>query len=329
MTNPARSSKAKEAAKAKGRIVSVPVVNNNKNKKNRKSAPSKSRKTKVSLPWIAVGVVVVLVTGLVLFAILGKSSSSNGNADSSQPAPSSVVNAVTTIPDSIYNQIGVTSTGVSVTPPTKVSGQKPLTSVSPSGKTLPAVYYYGAEYCPYCAAERWAVAASLSRFGAMSNLWITTSSSTDVFPSTSSLSFAKVSFNSPDLAFRGIERYGNVVQANGAYNTIMTPTKAENALLKKYDSTTYIPSGSNGSIPFMDIGNQFLISGSSFSPSVLQGLTHAQIANGLNDPSNPATQAIIASSNYISASICQTTGGKPGNVCDSPGVKAAAKVMGF
>ena len=39
----------------------------------------------------------------------------------------------------------------------------------------PEVLYVGAEYCPFCAAERWPVVVALSRFGTWSGL-----SATDV-----------------------------------------------------------------------------------------------------------------------------------------------------
>ena len=40
----------------------------------------------------------------------------------------------------------------------------------------------------------------------------------------------------------------------------------------------------------MNIGNEFLISGASYSPSILAGLSREEIAANLNDPTNPATQ---------------------------------------
>ena len=40
----------------------------------------------------------------------------------------------------------------------------------------------GAEFCPYCATERWSVVMALSKFGTFSHLVGTTSSSTDVDP---------------------------------------------------------------------------------------------------------------------------------------------------
>ena len=40
----------------------------------------------------------------------------------------------------------------------------------------------GAEYCPYCAAERWSMIVALGRFGTFSGLQTMRSSSTDSRP---------------------------------------------------------------------------------------------------------------------------------------------------
>ena len=90
-----------------------------------------------------------------------------------------MVNDVTNIPLSVYNTVGVNFPGrPPVYPPLMLKGQPPL---SFDGKS-PAILYYGAEYCPFCAAERWAIIAALSRFGTWSGLKITASSHTDAYP---------------------------------------------------------------------------------------------------------------------------------------------------
>ena len=104
-----------------------------------------------------------------------------------------MVHDVTNIPASVYNKVGVTSPTVAVTPPTVISGQPPMTL---NGKS-PAMLYYGAEYCPYCAAERWAMTAALSRFGTWSNLKITASSHTDVDPETHTFSYYGATLHQP------------------------------------------------------------------------------------------------------------------------------------
>src|SRR5438874_585634 len=63
------------------------------------------------------------------------------------------------------------------------------TPLTKDGK--PEVLYIGDEYCPYCAAERWAMAVALSKFGTFTGLRGIRSSSSDAFPSTPTLTFYK------------------------------------------------------------------------------------------------------------------------------------------
>jgi hypothetical protein len=58
----------------------------------------------------------------------------------------------------------------------------------------PLVVYIGAEYCPFCAAQRWPLVVALSRFGTFSGLSVTRSASEDVFPDTATLSFHSASY---------------------------------------------------------------------------------------------------------------------------------------
>jgi hypothetical protein len=110
----------------------------------------------------------------------------------------------------------------------------------------------------------------------------------------------------------------------------MTPSKAQQALLSKYDTPTYVP-GMNpqdaGSIPFITMGNKFLVSGASYNPGLLTGLSRTQIAANLSASSSPQTQAIITSANEQTAAICTLTNQQPSNVCTSSGVMAAKKLM--
>ena len=59
----------------------------------------------------------------------------------------------------------------------------------------------GAEYCPYCAAERWALVMALSKFGTFTDLQGTTSSATDTNPSTPTFSFYGSTYTSKYLSF--------------------------------------------------------------------------------------------------------------------------------
>ena len=156
------------------------------------------------------------------------------------------------------------------------------------------ITYVGAEYCPFCAAERWALAVALSRFGTFSNLSGTHSSDTDEFPDTQTLSFYGSSYSSPYVDFQPVEEATNR-PAGAGYQTLQTPTAAQSALVAKYDP--------QGSIPFLDIANRYVVTGSSFSPQVLQGLSRSQIAADLSDPNSAVAQAIDGTANDITAAI--------------------------
>ena len=284
------------------------------------------------MAWGAVAVVIVVIVVLVVVKVTGGSNSgSSGTPVPVTPASASVVTAVTGIPQSVYDTVGVTSPSVPVTAPIVLSGQQPLTI----GGKSPAMLYYGAEYCPYCAAERWAMTAALSRFGTWSGLKVTasgkgSSAGPEPYPATNTFSYRSASLASPYITFKGIEQYTNIPNPNGAgYTVLNNPTKAEQAIITKYSSPTYVPNATAGqtAFPFVDINNSVLVSGASFSPGVLAGLSHAQIANGLSDPNNPVTQAIVATANYISAGICAATKGQPTAVCQSSGVQAATKAL--
>ena len=69
-----------------------------------------------------------------------------------------------------------------------------LQKVPASGPPLrfdgkPAIVFVSEESCPFCAAERWPLAVALSHFGTWSQLGITQSAATDVYPGTATLSF--------------------------------------------------------------------------------------------------------------------------------------------
>ena len=103
----------------------------------------------------------------------------------------------------------------------------------------------------------------------------------------------------------------------------------EKAIVTKYDTSTYVSglsSEDDGTFPFLDFGNQ-LLGVTLYSPDILQNLSRETIAGGLTDPANPITQAIIASSNYVSAATCHITGQQPASVCMSKGVTAADKAL--
>jgi len=257
---------------------------------------------------IASGSVVVVLAIVLVFVIVklnGKPAASaqgvsNGPTGSSLAA---VVNNVTSVPASTLNTVGAGG-GAVTGKPTTISG----TALTENGK--PEMLYLGAEYCPYCAAERWAMIVALSRFGTFSGLSTVHSSSTDVYPNTPTWTFYKSSYTSPYLTFTPVETTTNVADASNTppYVTLQTPTAAQQALVTKYV-------GASGSIPFIDFGNKYLISGASYNPALLAGLSWSTIATDLSNPSSPVAQAVDGTANYITAAICKMTGNQPASAC--------------
>jgi hypothetical protein len=201
--------------------------------------------------------------------------------------------------------------------PTKVGNGNGAILEGADGK--PLITYIGAEYCPYCAAERWALAVALSRFGTFQNLHGTHSSDTDQYPGTQTLSFYGSTYDSPYVDFQAVEEATN--QPDGdTYQPLQTPTAAQSALAAKYDA--------QGSIPFLDIANRYVITGSSFSPQVLQGLSRSQIAADLADSDSAVAQAIDGAANDITAAIASVTGNQPSSVGSSATIAAIAQKLG-
>jgi hypothetical protein len=257
---------------------------------------------------LVVGAVVVVVAIALGAALLGGGSGSKGGSGARAAAPDALLAQVTSVPASVFGQVGVVS---SVTLPKAINAPA-LTSGG-----LPRVVYVGAEYCPYCAAERWAMVLALSRFGTFTNLGVTHSSSVDVFPSTQTFSFHGASYTSQYLSFEGVEMQSNRLSGS-TYAPLDTLTAEQRQLFATYDAPPYVPSSSAGAIPFVALGGRYLVSGASYSPAVLQGKSATQIAAALRDPSSPIAQGIVGTANGITAALCKLTGAQPSSVCADP-----------
>jgi hypothetical protein len=222
-------------------------------------------------------------------------------------ADTAIERSIASIPAATFNAVGAgTAARVQA-----ISGQPELTV---DGK--PEVLFVGAEYCPYCAAERWAVAAALGRFGVLSGTRFIHSSPTDAYPSTPTMSFYKSSYTSKYVAFVPVEWYSGKPDSSTptGYAYLQRPTPQQAALLNRY---------TGGGFPFADIGNRYVVSGVQYLPSALAGMTWAQVAAAMRDPSSPVARDIDGAANMITAAICKLTNGQPASVCNSAGVRAA------
>jgi Domain of unknown function (DUF929) len=268
---------------------------------------------------IAGGSIVAVIAIVVAFIVIKANNKPAASASSNGPtgsALSSVVSDVTSVPASTLDKIGAGGGQVSSKPATITGG----TALTASGK--PEMLYMGAEYCPYCAAERWSMIVALSRFGTFSGLSTIHSASvngageSEPYPNTPTWTFHGATYTSQYLTFTPVEMQTNIPdKSTGTYTNLETPTKAQQALLNKYDVPPYVPSGSNGAIPFVDFGNKYLIAGASYNPQVLSGLSWATIASDLKNPDSNVAKAIGGTANYMTAAICKLTNNSPASAC--------------
>jgi hypothetical protein len=261
-------------------------------------------------------IAVIAIVVVIIVVLPGSKSSSTATNGPTGSALASVVSDVTGVPAATLDKIGDGGGAVS-SKPAAINGGAALTA---NGK--PEMLYMGAEYCPYCAAERWSMIVALSRFGTFSGLTTTHSASvngggqTEPYPNTPTWTFHGSTYTSKYLTFTPVEMETNVPdKSNGGYTNLETPTKAQQALLNKYDVPPYVPAGSNGAIPFITFGNKYLIAGASYNPQVLSGLSWAQIAADLKNPDSDVAKGIGGTANYMTAAICKMTGNQPASAC--------------
>jgi hypothetical protein len=224
-----------------------------------------------------------------------------------------VMRQLTSVPPRVLASVGVPSQSI-VVPPTIKIGQPKLVV---DGK--PGAVFIGGVFCPYCAAERWAIIVAFSRFGTFAHVEETTSSPWDVYPGTATFSFHKATYTSRYVALAMAEHSGNDVNGPGTDPVLDPLTGQEARLWQTYDDSF--------GYPFLDIGNTSFVLSPSFTPAVLSGLDQVDIAARLSDPNDPSTEAIVGTANYLTAAICAITGQSPVSVCSSPVVRRAAQAM--
>jgi thiol-disulfide isomerase/thioredoxin len=273
--------------------------------------------------WFLIGLVLLIVVILLIVKLTRGSTTLPPRPVT--PAPGAVVHDATSIPATVFAAVAAPGPPV-LQGPVVLKGQPVLRL---DGK--PAVVYIGAEFCPYCAAERWALVVALSRFGTFNDLGATTSSAEQVFASVPTFTFDGAHYSSAAVTFSAVEEYGAVpsTTAPAGYPRLHRPTALQAQLQRRFAGVG--SANDPAALPFIDVADQALVTGSGvgFSPAVLQGLSMGQIAGDLSDPTNPVTQAVVGSANEIVATICSATGGRPASVCSSPGTVAGAQRLGL
>jgi hypothetical protein len=232
-------------------------------------------------------------------AIVGGSLSTSHPAATESRAASVVVRQATAVP---LDVLARASTGQTATPLQKVAAPGP--SLTVDGK--PTIVFVSEESCPFCAAERWPLVVALSHFGAWSNLGSTRSSATDIYPNTATFSFRTAHYHSAQITLRTTEL------ADNTGHPLQPETALDAKLIGAYDVPPFVNSADqSGAVPFLDIANHYILAGAQYNPQILEGLSAAQIASQLRDPSSAVAQAIDGSARTIVTAIDQILHGTP------------------
>ncbi len=253
---------------------------------------AEQRRRMLAVVGSVVGVLVIVGAIFVVKGLQGHAKQGGTSEVASQ------FKGVTTVPAATLNSVG---TGALATSGLPIKGITD-TVLTSSGK--PDMLYIGAEFCPYCAAMRWSMAVALSRFGSFGPFTGIHSNSTDVDPNTATLTFKNQQYSSKYLTFTPIEN------EDVNHKTLQTPTKAQQALWAKWDSS----SGGLG-YPFIDFGGKVVLTGPLYNPAVLKGLTWSQISSQLSNPSSTVAKNVLGAANYVTAAICKMTNDTPSTVC--------------
>jgi hypothetical protein len=286
----------------------------------RPDSPARARLPTALVTWAFIGSILMLVVALVVVKLTGGTAPAASLHTVEAPAP--VVAALAGLSAASFDQTGTGALGrqgpqmLVAQPPFNVGGE-------------PAVVFVGAEFSPFSAAESWALVAALDRFGSFSHLGSTSSSSAEIFSGTPGFSFEGATYHSRDVALVAVERYGSTLStvAPAGFPVRGSPSPAVEALLRRYDSR-----GSTGTVlPFVDVANKLLVVGAGFgfSPGLLQGMSMAQVAGELSNPTSPVAGAVLGAADELSAAICAADNHKPEAVCASSGVEDAQAGLGL
>jgi thiol-disulfide isomerase/thioredoxin len=265
-----------------------------------------SEKTRHSpLAWAGLGMVaLVIVAVVVLFLTRGGDPGGNATAASgSSPARSTSTGS----PRSPGAQQPTSAASVAL-------GQvrRPSSEPLPGAGEKPMVFFMGAEWCPFCASERWALVEATSRFGRWSGLGeLFSRSGQDYVPSLPTYDLTQATYTSPYISLRHKELAkvdGSPLQKLGSF---------EENLVDEYDE--------RGSIPFLFAAGppgRYTVE-LAYSPTLLIGRTFASLRKGIADAeADPGIEAIRGEADAITALICKLDGKQPAKVCSKGSIPA-------
>jgi thiol-disulfide isomerase/thioredoxin len=176
----------------------------------------------------------------------------------------------------------------------------------------PLVFFMGAEWCPFCASERWGLVEATSRFGKWSGLReLRSREGQDYFPALATYDLSQATYRSDYISIRHKEVAtveGDPLQKLGSF---------EEGLVNGYDKL--------GSVPFLFAagppGRYTVELG--FSPGLLDGQSFVSLRKEVTAGApTPAVEAIDGQADAITALICKLDGRQPASVCVKESIPA-------
>lgn len=280
-------------------------VDNTRLKELEAAQAAAERKRRLAIAGSATAVVVVVIA-VVIFAALRAPKESQTSAKTSGTVSDVLAKDLASVPASAYDVVGVgTAQGNIIKAKTGDVALK-------NGK--PRIVYVGAEFCPFCASERWALVTALSRFGTLTGLDYALSSASDNPASVPTVSFKDAKYTSDYLSFEAYE-------VSDRDQKPLQTLPDDVAALQKADDP-------QGSIPYIFFAGKAFQSGSIYDGSVLGSKPQDTIAAQVTDPTTAIAKGVLGGANLTTARLCTLTDNKPTDVCTSAGVKAAAVAAG-
>jgi thiol-disulfide isomerase/thioredoxin len=162
------------------------------------------------------------------------------------------------------------------------------------------VFFVGAEYCPYCAAERWAIVRALQRFGQWTGLKQTISAARDEpFLNLPTYDFTEAAYTSSHVEFVGRET------KDREFKPLQKLSRSEEKLVREYNA--------KNQIPFLLVGGRFMQIEAGFTPKIFIGHTFRQTETELKKAESEIRKTIDAEANIIAALLCVS--GLPTELC--------------
>jgi len=180
-----------------------------------------------------------------------------------------------------------------------------------TGKSL--VFFMGAGFCPFCAAERWAIVEALKNFGTWEGLVEDKSAGHDEkYLNVPTLNFASAKYSSQFVEFVGRET------ADRNFEPLQELDAKDYEILDTFNPDQIIP--------FLLVDGQFMQVGAGYSPKLIEGMDHSAVRSELHNPSSEIGKAVREEIDNITALVCKSIGGKTESCAEEKIKSLTAKI---